>query len=376
MREWQACRLPTIMLPTTTCRRARRASAALPITTSTRSGRGTRPPRRPWRAAASRRSRRASPRSRSRITWTSPPGSTATRSPSRGWIPDRSTRMRLLDLPGYLGRLDECRRRYPDLRILSGVEIGEAHLWGASAAAVLASADIERVLGSLHAIPFGGRLTAADQLFQRMPADEVMRRYFAELVRLVEGSGVFEVLAHLDFPRRMWPRRAGAYDETRLRGRNPGGAAALAASGRVLEVNTKSPLALGRASPLVAGGRRAGGVVRQRRAPALAGRRQVQAGGRCGRGCRLPRRARSFRLLAPVGLHCRRRRPGRPSAGGDPGRRRRQPQVQVSPKRATISSHASSWLLAGPRVRPLSSRAVRGMGMDRLWQCTAKRNSV
>ena len=152
-------------------------------------------------------------------------------------------RMRLLDVPGYLATLEECRGRYPDLRILSGVEIGEAHLWGASVAAVLASADLDRVLGSVHAIPFEGRLTAADQLFSRMPADKAMRLYFAEVVRLIEGSDVFEVLAHLDFPRRMWPARAAAYDETTFEPEYRAVLSALAASGRVLEVNTKSPMA-------------------------------------------------------------------------------------------------------------------------------------
>jgi histidinol-phosphatase (PHP family) len=152
-------------------------------------------------------------------------------------------RMRLLDVPGYLTTLAECRERYPDLRILSGVEIGEAHLWGASVAAVLASADLDRVLGSVHAIPFEGRLTAADQLFSRMPADKAMRLYFAEVVRLIEGSDVFEVLAHLDFPRRMWPARAAAYDETTFEPEYRAVLSALAASGRVLEVNTKSPMA-------------------------------------------------------------------------------------------------------------------------------------
>jgi histidinol-phosphatase (PHP family) len=152
-------------------------------------------------------------------------------------------RMRLLDVPGYLAALDDCRGRYPDLRILSGVEVGEAHLWGASAAAVLASADFDRVLGSVHSIPFQGRLTAADQLFARMPADDVMRRYFAELLRLIAGSDVFEVLAHLDFPRRMWPRGAGSYDEAVFEPEYRAVLRALAASGRVFEVNTKSPLA-------------------------------------------------------------------------------------------------------------------------------------
>ena len=130
--------------------------------------------------------------------------------------PHRYTRMHLLDVAGYLAAVDDCRERYPELRIFSGVEIGEAHLWAASAAATVAPADVDRILGSLHAIPWDGRLTPADDLFRRMPAAEVMRRYLAELVRLVEGSDIFQVLAHLDFPRRMWPRDAEPYTELSL----------------------------------------------------------------------------------------------------------------------------------------------------------------
>ena len=55
--------------------------------------------------------------------------------------PHRYARMHLLDIAGYLAVLDDCRQRFPDLRILSGVEIGEAHLWAASAAATVAKAD-------------------------------------------------------------------------------------------------------------------------------------------------------------------------------------------------------------------------------------------
>jgi histidinol-phosphatase (PHP family) len=160
--------------------------------------------------------------------------------------PRRYDRIRLLDVPGYLAAVGECRERFPDLRILSGVEIGEPHLFGASAGAVVAASGFDRVLGSLHAIPFGGRLTAADHLFRHMPADEVMRRYFAELVRLIKGSDVFEVLAHLDFPRRMWPHQAGVYDEAVFEDEYRAVLRALADGGRILEVNTKSPLASAR----------------------------------------------------------------------------------------------------------------------------------
>jgi histidinol-phosphatase (PHP family) len=166
-------------------------------------------------------------------------------------------RMRPLDVPGYLATVQECRQRYPDLRILTGAEIGEAHMWDASARTVVAGAGFDQILGSLHAIPFNGKLTAADELFRRMPADEVMRRYFAELLRLVEGSDIFAVLAHLDFPRRMWPPTAAPYDERAFEPEIRAALQALAASGRVLEVNTKSPLA---SAELLGWWRQAGGT--------------------------------------------------------------------------------------------------------------------
>ena len=162
---------------------------------------------------------------------------------AEGIDPRPYARMRLLDVPGYLASVQECRERYPDLRILTGAEIGEAHMWGASATAVVAQAGFDRILGSLHAVPFNGKLTAADELFRLLPANEVMRRYFAELLRLVEGSGIFGVLAHLDFPRRMWPRNAPPYDEHAFEAEIRAVLRALAADGRILEVNTKSPLA-------------------------------------------------------------------------------------------------------------------------------------
>jgi histidinol-phosphatase (PHP family) len=170
--------------------------------------------------------------------------------------PHRYNRMHLLDVPGYLATLEDCRQRYPDLRILSGVEIGEAHLWAASAGALVAASRFERILGSLHAVPVDGRLTAADDLFRLMPADEVMRRYFAEVLRLIQGSDLFQVLAHLDFPRRMWPWSADPYDEERFEAEYRAVLRALAASDRVLEVNTKSPLV---SASLVRWWREAGG---------------------------------------------------------------------------------------------------------------------
>ena len=152
-------------------------------------------------------------------------------------------RIRPLDVTGYLASVEECRQRFPGLRIRSGVEAGESHLFGASAGAVVRGHPFDRVLGSLHAVPYQGRLVAADALFDKMSADDAMRYYLAELVRLIEGSDLFEVLAHLDFPRRYWPRGSHLYREEPFEEEYRVALRALAASGRVLEINTKSPLA-------------------------------------------------------------------------------------------------------------------------------------
>jgi len=152
-------------------------------------------------------------------------------------------RIKPLDVTGYLAAIEECRERYPGLRILSGVEAGEPHLFAASAGAIVRGHSFDRVLGSLHAVPYRGRLVAADALFGSMPDDEVMRYYFAELLRLIEGSDLFEVLAHLDFPRRYWPRGPHLYREDPFEEEYRTVLRALAQSGRVLEINTKSPMA-------------------------------------------------------------------------------------------------------------------------------------
>jgi histidinol-phosphatase (PHP family) len=150
-----------------------------------------------------------------------------------------------LDIEGYAADLLRCREAFPELRILSGIEAGEPHLFPASVAAVLAAGDFERVLGSLHAIGHDGTLTSVDHaLFAELDARDLMRRYLAELVVLVGGSSAFNVLAHCDYPRRYWPTAlVGAYVEADFEEEYREVFRALASSGRALEINTRSPLA-------------------------------------------------------------------------------------------------------------------------------------
>jgi histidinol-phosphatase (PHP family) len=87
-----------------------------------------------------------------------------------------------------------------------------------------------------------GRLIAADSLYGTIPGPDVIRRYLTELLRLVKGSDAFEVLAHADFPRRYWPAAEGRFDEAMYEDEYRAVFRELAASGRVLEMNTRSPL--------------------------------------------------------------------------------------------------------------------------------------
>jgi histidinol-phosphatase (PHP family) len=150
------------------------------------------------------------------------------------------------DAAGYLACIEECRQRFPQLRILTGVELGEPHLHASTVEAVLALHPFERLLGSLHTVPVEGKLENAWEVLPRATAaeaDRLVRDYFAELLHLVRSDVPFEVLAHLDFPRRYWPDGDRPYAERDFEAEYRGVLAELAASGRVMEVNTRSPLA-------------------------------------------------------------------------------------------------------------------------------------
>ena len=148
-----------------------------------------------------------------------------------------------LDVDGYLESLERCRALFPGLHLVSGVELGEPHRHAEAVTGVLARGGFERVLGSLHSLPEGTAAAEPPELYRRRAAADVVRAYLVELADMVERTTVFEVLAHVDYPVRHWPRDAGPFsfgafeEELRLVLRN------LAGSGRVLEVNTKGPMA-------------------------------------------------------------------------------------------------------------------------------------
>ena len=146
------------------------------------------------------------------------------------------------DADGYLACIERCRARYPDLQILSGVEISEPH-WHPEKVAQLTSGNrFERILGSVHSRRIEGGARMFESYYRSESAEDVLRGYLQEIFDMVEGSSVFAVLAHVDYAVRHWPQTAGPYHPATFEAEHRTVLRALAQSGRCLEVNTRVPL--------------------------------------------------------------------------------------------------------------------------------------
>ena len=149
----------------------------------------------------------------------------------------------VFDVTGYLARLEDCRERFPTLRILSGLELGEPHRHARQCARVLAAGRFDRVLGSLHTLPDQGAFAEPSGIYAHRDAPEVLREYLAAVATMVSASDVFSVLAHIDYPVRSWPtERAGPFDPAMFEDEFRHALRATARSGRALEINTRLPL--------------------------------------------------------------------------------------------------------------------------------------
>lgn len=146
------------------------------------------------------------------------------------------------DVPGYLEAIEHCRSSFPELRILSGLEIGEPHWHVDSVRSVLAQGPFDLLLGSLHCLPDRHRFQEPGDLYVHRDARQVVRDYLAEVAVLVATVEVFPVLAHIDYPVRAWPEELGSFDVTEFEGEFRHALRTTAASGRALEINTVVPL--------------------------------------------------------------------------------------------------------------------------------------
>ena len=145
-----------------------------------------------------------------------------------------------LDVAGYLRAVEECRAKFKNLRILSGVELGEPHWFPAETAAVLAAGKLDRVLGSIHCVRVDGKPVDASQ-FRELTASAfagAVREFFRETLALVESSQQFEALAHIDYPKRYWMEGQAPYREEDYEEELRAVLVAAAKRGLLLEVNT------------------------------------------------------------------------------------------------------------------------------------------
>ncbi|SNQ47390.1 Histidinol phosphatase [Frankia canadensis] len=175
--------------------------------------------------------------------WTIPPGETL----PDAWLPlvdGAVVTPPPLDLDGYQACLHACRERHPGLRVLSGVELGEPHWHATDAHALLTAGGFERILASVHCAPTvdGRGFTDISACYDDQPPLDVVRSYLAEAARLVEGFDGFEVLAHIDYPIRRWPAHARPHDPRDAEDDYRHVLRLLAASGRILEINTRVPM--------------------------------------------------------------------------------------------------------------------------------------
>ncbi|TPG04221.1 PHP domain-containing protein [Curtobacterium flaccumfaciens] len=155
--------------------------------------------------------------------------------------PNGCVKLPAFNYEGYLEAVDRCRHDFPSLRILTGLEFGQPHLWGDAAASLLAGGAIDRVNGSLHMLPFTGAYrTEPITLYRHRSAGEVMWAYLEEIPRMVRGSDAFEVFTHIDYAARTWPTHTvGPFDPREFEEGFRMAMRTIAESGRALEMNTR-----------------------------------------------------------------------------------------------------------------------------------------
>ncbi len=140
-----------------------------------------------------------------------------------------------LDLDEYCQALERVQAKFQGrLTVLKGLEFGEPHLFPREFAEVQ-DRDFDMIMAGIHS--FDSCFIGDRDLLERFSREEIFKRYYQEVLRLVEFGG-FDVLAHLDLPKR-YLGEPGKQDD--LVGRI---LTSLVKKGIALEVNT-SPLRKG-----------------------------------------------------------------------------------------------------------------------------------
>lgn len=139
----------------------------------------------------------------------------------------------------YSRAIDEARTRYGDrLEILKGIEFGEPHEYPAELERMAATGDFDVILAGVHWM--NGAFVGDGALRRRLSIEAIFEAYYEAVYRTVMVGG-FDVLAHVDLPKRYlgeWAMTPAAADTPDAM------LAELVRAGIALEINT-SPLRRG-----------------------------------------------------------------------------------------------------------------------------------
>jgi histidinol-phosphatase (PHP family) len=145
-----------------------------------------------------------------------------------------------LDVPGYLAEVRRCQPDFPQLSILTGVELSEPHWYPTEVEGLLRDSVFQQLIAAVHALPLDDGYWEVSVLMRRWTAPQVLRAYLAEVERMVSSPAPFTVLAHIDYPLRYWPDPT-SFDPAEFEAEFRAVLSSAAATGRVLEVNTRLP---------------------------------------------------------------------------------------------------------------------------------------
>ncbi|MCL2063070.1 MAG: histidinol-phosphatase HisJ family protein [Candidatus Cloacimonetes bacterium] len=104
----------------------------------------------------------------------------------------------LLPIKRYVVELAEIKKEYPDLEIITGIELGEPHIVGDFANRLFLDCKIEYIIGSLHVTRSGVNVSL--RLPKPMSKKEITE-YYEENLEMVKKGG-FDTLGHLGIYKR------------------------------------------------------------------------------------------------------------------------------------------------------------------------------
>lgn len=135
------------------------------------------------------------------------------------------------DLDDYVRSVETLRGQYPEITIRLGLEVDFVPGWEGQAERRIKQYPWDYLIGSVHFLPewsYGNLLSERER-----PPVEVYPKYFEQVARAA-ASGLFDILGHIDLPKRSFAPLAGP-EMTDLYWRL---AVRLGKAGTVVELNT------------------------------------------------------------------------------------------------------------------------------------------